>query len=130
MKKTIQILSIVCFFLAIGICSQAQGYCNNSNRYATCNSYGAGNAGGDWLLTSPTGNAQLVVDLNTYDQLGDAIADVGSSNGEIQAMYNIWGFYQHDGTNVYLNVTPGDVTIYISIYASPYAQAHASVILF
>lgn len=129
MKKTIKILFIVCFFLSFGIYSQAQGYCNSGDRYATCNSYGAGNAGGDWLLTSPTGNAQLVVALDSY-QYGDAIADVGSSTGDIQAMYNIWGENQHAGTNQYLTNIPSTITVYISIYASPNATAYASVILF
>lgn len=129
MKKTSRILFITCFFLAIAVYSQGQGYCNSGARYASCNSYGSGNAGGDWILSSPTGNAQLVVDVYTYSY-GDAIADVGSSTGEIQAMYNVWGQNQHDGTNVYLSNISSSQTVYISIYASPNATAYASVVMF
>lgn len=129
MKKTTKIFLFVCFFLAIGIYSQAQGYCNSSPRYASCNSYGAGSAGGEWTLTSPTGQAQLVVDLDSYEY-GNALADVGSNPGVINAMYNIWGADQHDGTNVYLSGLPSTVTVFISIYASENATAYAAVLMF
>lgn len=130
MKKAIKTIFIVCFFLGTGIYTHAQSaYCNNGDRYASCNSYGGGNAGGYWTLNCPTGNAQVSIGLSTYDQVGDAIVDVGG-HPNLSYMYNIWGTYQSDGTNVYVSGIPSTVDLWISIYASSTATAYASVILF
>lgn len=129
MKKVIKFLSVVCLFLTMGICSEAQ--CSSSSQWASCTSYGSGNAGGSWTLNCPTGNAYYDMEIYTYAWGINvlAIADMGSSDYRLQDMMNLGGSPGHIHRNGYVSGLASTIDVYISIYADPNSSAYTSVTL-
>lgn len=129
MKKTIRISLVVIFLLAIGTAGKAQ--CNTTLQWASCTSYGAGHTGGSWTLNCPTGNAYYDIEIYIYTYGGNiiAIAEVGSSDPQINNMINLGGAPGHERRNAYLTGISSSVDIYLTAYAEPNASAYASVTL-
>jgi hypothetical protein len=129
MKKTIRIAFILCFLLAIGMAGKTQ--CSATMQWASCTSYGAGNAGGSWTLNCPTGNASYDMEIYTYAWGINvlAIADMGSSDGRIQDMMNLGGSPGHVHRNGYFSEVASTLDVFISVYADSNSSAYTSVTL-
>ena len=129
MKKIIRVSLIVCFLLAIGMAVNAQ--CSTSTQWASCTSYGAGNAGGSWTLNCPTGNASYDMEIYTYAWGINvlAIADMGSSDGRIQDMMNLGGSPGHVHRNGSFTGVASTLDVSISVYADANSSAYTSVTL-